>query len=386
MRIVHILENADDTYGGPARSVPYLAAQLQCLGNSVELRTTYSDEAEHNSVCEDQKIPLKRYRVYGPTKLRFSRKFLKDLEQVIVAKKNEKIILHVHNLRTRTTFVAYLMKRRFPKNVVLVVSPRGSLFARSLNQKKWWKRILGALFQKHMLRIADRIHVTSDDEQSAVEAYVSQCTTQVISNGIDLDEFQTLPSKDESAAYFDLNVQHTHVLFLWRVHIKKWFDRVVDAFIALARDYPDMVLLIAWPKEDLSLWEKSYLRLQDAWLLPRVKDLGMVREKERAYAFTLADIFVLPSETENFWIVIAEALACEDVVIVSNNTPRHDLNSLQAGYCIPLKDFTQTWEKVLRLTKEERDAIGKRWREYVYQNYDWKMLWDEYEKMYATSI
>lgn len=386
MEIIHVLENSDDTYGWPARSVPYLCSQLKKRWHAVSLRTTFSQENESNIVCEEKQIPLRRFPSYWSLQMRFSPGLLRELLSH-VRHATHPIIVHVHNLRNFPTLSAYIVKLCFPQKVKLIISPRWSLFARSLAQKKKMKDILWAVFQKDMLSKAECIHATSHEEKDAIHTYMKEkesTNIQVLSNGVELEEFDTLPTQQESRAYFELSEDKMYMLFLWRIHTKKWFDILIDCFVKSAQKFPKLHLLVAGMKEDIQLRESSMETLKEHNLLARIEDLGMVKWVERIYAYRSADVFMLPSHTENFGIVIAEALACEKLVITSDNTPWHELNALGAWYCIPLADFDKTLQDVLTCSAQERELLWKRWRAYVYEHFSWDILWDKYEQMYAS--
>jgi len=325
MRIIQLVENIDESYWGPAKSIPQVSKYLIKNGANVEIRTTYDKKSEHNITCQKEWIKIIRFPAYFGRFIRFSWKLLIELSKTI-NKSKDTIFINTHNLRTRPTFVGFFVKLTHKNKVKLIITPRGSLFPRSLSQKKIIKKIIRILFQKRMLQKADIIHVTSDQEEKAVKDLWIKSKIINISNWIDLDEFEDLPSKEESQKYFKLDSSKKYLFFISRIHKKKWFDHLVDIRIDLAKKYSDLDLVIAGPKQDRNLREDSIKKVKKNKLEKRFHDLGVLDIKERIYGYRATDIFVLPSHTENFGIVIAEALACERIVATTDQTPWDEIN------------------------------------------------------------
>ncbi len=165
MKILHIVENLDNSYGGPAKSVPLLVKYLNKLNieNKIFTIQVYENE-ENNILCENNidviKVPLK-----GIKKIKFS----PILEAKITKEITDETIIHVHTLWTYPTYLGYKIAKK--SNIPLIVSLRGMMYDWCLNQSKYIKKIAMCLFQKKMLKKANIIHITESNEKKSFREY-----------------------------------------------------------------------------------------------------------------------------------------------------------------------------------------------------------------------
>ena len=152
-----------------------------------------------------------------------------------------------------------------------------------------------------------------------------------------------------------------YLLFLSRIHPKKGCDLLVDAFAALAGQHPALDLVMAGP-DTLGLRAPLMERAAARGCAARVHWPGMLEGAAKWGAFRGCEAFVLPSHTENFGIVVAEALACGKPVLISDRVNIwREVEAGGAGLVRPdtpagtaalLRDF-------LALPASERDAMGR---------------------------
>ncbi len=207
-----------------------------------------------------------------------------------------------------------------------------------------------------MLERADLIHATSEVEYGEIRASGFKATVAIIPNGIDLPD---LPVSRPTAS------QRT-LLFLSRIHPIKGSDRLLHAWQQLQHKHPDWRLRVVGRGEPSH--ERALRKLAHSLQLERVDFSGPLYGAEKSKAYFEADVFVLPTHSENFGMVVAEALAHGCPVVVSKEAPwagvqkercgwwiEHDVNTLTGGLDAALSESSEA----LR----EKGAKGRTWME-----------------------
>ena len=100
--------------------------------------------------------------------------------------------------------------------------------------------------------------------------------------------------------------------------------------------------------------------------------LGEVDGEAKTRAYLDADVFVLPTFSENFGVVVAEALAHGLPVITTRGAPWADLETYGCGWWVDIgvEPLVQALREAMALSDDERRAMGERGRDYV-RRYDW---------------
>jgi glycosyltransferase involved in cell wall biosynthesis len=107
------------------------------------------------------------------------------------------------------------------------------------------------------------------------------------------------------------------VLFLGRIHPKKGCDILIEAFAQIASKDPALHLVIAGPDKDG--WRSALEKIvHQSGIYDRVSWTGMLVGDLKWGAFHAADIFILPSHSENFGVAVVEALACGIPVLITD--------------------------------------------------------------------
>ena len=107
--------------------------------------------------------------------------------------------------------------------------------------------------------------------------------------------------------------------------------------------------------------------------------------EEKIALYQSSSLFVLPSYSENFGMVIAEALSCGVPVITTDNTPWELLNETKTGWCISLSEdnLVNAIEDALSLRAETLYEMGQRGSREVYERFDYQSIAKKNVELYT---
>jgi glycosyltransferase involved in cell wall biosynthesis len=149
--------------------------------------------------------------------------------------------------------------------------------------------------------------------------------------------------------------------------------------MAVMRDATLSVYGSGAPEYEKSLHEAA-ARLE---LLPRVRFHGPVSGAEKARALQRADICVVPSHSENFGIVVAEALAHGTPVVASTGTPWSEIEARGAGRWVS-NDARSLARAIESMREADLAATGRRGREWMGQEFAWDSIAVRMHASYET--
>jgi glycosyltransferase involved in cell wall biosynthesis len=232
----------------------------------------------------------------------------------------------------------------------------------ALNQRAWKKQLAMALYQRYDLQTARLFVATAESEYDSLRQAGVRRPVAVIPNGV---EFQVKPAEKPK---YDEATRKT-ALFLSRVHPKKGLLNLLDAWARLTPK--GWCLKLAGPNEDGHLAEVMGLARR-LGIVESVEYVGEVDGAEKAKLYAEANLFVLPTFSENFGVVVTEALAHGLPVITTRGAPWADLETYGCGWWIDIgvEPLVRALSKAVELGDDERRAMGVRAREYV-RRYNW---------------
>lgn len=354
MKIIHIVPSVADEASGPSYSVIRLCEALAELGHDVTLAALDPQPPDDPPAC------LRTFRAgLGPKRLGRSPAFKKWLLRRALSGSVD--ILHNHSL--------WMMPNIYPgeaarkSGVPLVVSPRGTLSEWAMKNGSPMKRLIWPLFQKRAISRAACFHATAPLERDDIRRRGFLQPVAVIPNGMDVPLRR---EKKGSGA--------RTVLFLGRLHPKKGLDMLLPAWKLVHQRFPEWRLVIAGPDEG---GHRRKMELLAKNLdLERLEFVGPLYGSDKTEAYHEAELFVLPTYSENFGLAVAEALAAGTPVIVTKGAPWGSLESSSAGWWVNIgvNPLAKALEDALSGSRETHRQMGVRGRSLIEREFSWKVV------------
>lgn len=348
MKVLHIIASLDESAGGPSRSVPLTCRYLARAGVQIELIAAPSAnlvELQLEEGLQVRFLSIKELHTFGQN-LRQGDYDLVHLQHIWHP------YIHVMAQAARRAGIPYL------------ITPRGMLEPWIMNRNRWKKQLALFLYQRRDIRKASVLHATCQLEQDNIRALGYQNPIEIIPNGMELS---TIPSPKEDYGSKKL-------VFLSRIHPKKGIEILLDAWKQLNQQ--------EWTLEIAGNGDESYLQaLQNKIKNNSITGVSLVGPQygEAKWDFLKsADLFVLPTYSENFGIAIAEALAVGLPVVTTTGSPWEELHIHHCGWWIDLsvEQLARTLHKAIETPAKELHQMGERGKLLIQNNYDiTKVVW-----------
>ena len=285
----------------------------------------------------------------------------------------------IHNFGTWTPFNHRIASAARRANIPCVFCPMGMLEPWSLAQKRLKKQIGLKLYQRDDINRSAAVHATSRLEAENLRAIGIDVPIAVIPHGIDFPVNQ--PVKQSH----DPNSDEKTILFMSRIHPKKGLLELVDACARMKRG--NWKVIIAGPDTDgyQTVIEQAVgsAKLQDKFAF-----VGPVYGEQKSDLFTQADLFVLPTHSENFGLVIPEALAHGVPVITTTGAPWAEIQEVNCGWWIPpgADPLEVALTEALSMSRATLIQMGERGRSLVEARYAWPAIIQKHIVLYKWLI
>jgi glycosyltransferase involved in cell wall biosynthesis len=345
MSIIHVVPSVAEKASGPTYSVVRLCESLIEHGQQVMLATLDEGPMVHPAAY------LRRFEFgLGPQRLGRSPAMKRWLDRELGSGKVE--IVHNHSLWMMPNVYPGTAARRY--GVPLVVSPRGTLSEWAMRSGSPAKRLFWPLVQRKAVAAAKCLHATSEGEYRDIRRWSFRQPVCIIPNGIDLP-----PVRPRAGS-----LPRT-LLFMGRIHPIKGLDLLLEAWREVSVRFPDWRLRIIGP--DSGGYLDKVLQMARRLQLARVVFEGPIYRQAKHEALGDADLFILPSRSENFGVTVAEALAAGTPAIVSRGAPWAGLEANGAGWwCeIGVAPLVACLESALATPPAALREMGRRGRRWM---------------------
>ncbi|HWX43116.1 MAG TPA: glycosyltransferase [Blastocatellia bacterium] len=371
MKILHVTPSFHPAYiyGGTTRSVYDLCRNLARAGCEVKVLTTDANgpdavlDVDTGSEVQIEDGIIVRYchRIMdvsvSPKLPRLLPSYLRWADVVH--------LMAVYSFPTIPTLLACKVMRK-----PVVWSPRGMLQRWESTRRPWlkaaWERVCRVAAPKRLT-----LHVTSEQEAAESRQRLPGIDSIVIPNGIEIPgAVQHVESNRE-----------LRLVYLGRIHPKKGIENLLEAYKMLNGNLGKTPSLSIAGDGEPRYVDSIRARVEQLSPSRSVKMIGPVHGESKESLFRNADVVVVPSHTENFGLVVAEALAHGVPVIASKGTPWSRVEEIGCGLWID-NDPQSLAAGIERIAAMPLQAMGDRGREWIGREFSWHLVAEQTMQLY----
>lgn len=386
LKVLHLIPSIAPVRGGPSQAILQMVDTLRDQGIDAEIATTNDNGSDLLDVPLYQRIiyqdvpvwffPRFSPQIHSVREFAFSYPLTRWLWQNL----DQYDLLHVHAIFSYPSTVAMTIARI--KRIPYINRPLGQLCTWSLQQSQRKKQLYLNLIEYRNLNHAHSLHFTSEQEQQEASALGLKPPSFILPHGITVPSLNHQAS-DQLRKKFNLSPKEPILLFMSRLHEKKGLEYLIPALGKLKEQRFTFILAgNGTPEYEAKI---THL-LNQAGITNRTYRPGFVSGEQKNLFLQGSDLFVLTSHSENFGIVVLEAMAAGLPVLI---TPGVALASLvkqhQLGYVTELdsKMIASQLQNCLESPsqlEEKRDRA----REFIFNYYTWNKIASQLIEVYQN--
>lgn len=312
MRVLLVIDGMSPQFGGPPRVVLGSAIGLVQAGHDVTILSTLSED-DRDGVEDfvrggrDGGVDFVFIPPVGVTAIWFGEREGRLQDSIDAAD-----VVHCHGIWSPLLLIAADSARRSSKPYLVSVHGLLSPWAmRKSPLKKWIARVFFGI--SAYLEQADSVIFGTRGEHLASANLCANFEPVYIPNGASVQTGRKPVTEAEQARLREVAPATAGwqklILFYSRIHPKKGLDMLVDAFAAIACDFPGTGLLIAGLPEDRAYQELVERKISASDFADRIVITTELTGDRGRFLYSRSDVFALPSYDEGFSIALLEALA-----------------------------------------------------------------------------
>jgi glycosyltransferase involved in cell wall biosynthesis len=334
MKVLHVIPSVALWRGGPSVAIRAITHGLARQGLDTHVATTDDNRPTRLNVPAQEPVDADGVIYhYFPRQIRYyicSAPFATWFWRHV----RDYDVIHIHTIFSYCSTVAAWIACQ--QGVPYIIRPAGMLSRWGFrNGRPSLKRSSFAMIEKPLLSRAAAVQYTTEQEREEASDLKFSHHPVVIPNPVVWGAPATLSGRQFRSQYPAL-ADRRIVLFLSRIHPKKGVDLLLPAFREVLREYPTAALVIVGdgdvPSMVQDLRRLAYsLGIENSVFWP-----GFLGGSAKAAALAAAEVFVLPSYSENFGMAPVEAMSMGIPVVVTDQVGIHkEISEGQAGIVTP---------------------------------------------------
>jgi glycosyltransferase involved in cell wall biosynthesis len=386
MRLLNVVATLSAASGGPTTALLGQSRALAQLGHNVTVLSVNAHRRGEPVVGQGRETRHEdgvRYEYFpAAPPLRWLRS--PALAAALPAEVAAAELVAIHGLYLHPLLAAGRLCRRLGRRYVL--RPLGTLDPVIQARRRWRKRLANLAGGQALLDGAAALHFTSEAEAAIARPWLKGQASFLVPHGVGI------PPPVEPAALARFRTRWLGedsgpvLLFLSRLTPKKGLDRLVAALPALRARWPRLTLLVA-----------GYDEGPQAALARQAEELGVgealvftghLDGAERSAAFAAADLFVLPSQSENFGLAALEAAGSGLPALLSPGVAVAEELAQAGAAALAEPEPGELSRRIAALLEDEgaRRALAERGRAVVPERYGWPAAARCLAEAYATVL
>lgn len=380
MRILQVIPAYPPStgYGGAPIVAHKISKILVKRGHKVVVYTTDANDSNtrlKSKIRFMDGIEVHYYR-NASNSLAYNYKIFISPKMVSDMKNNKFDIIHAHDFRTFQNILVYFTARKF--NIPYFIHPHGKPPLHKDKRSKNLKYIFDIVIGNKILKNASKLFVLNQNEKEQYKFIVKKDNIDIIPNGIDILDYNSLPPKGTLKDKYNIDIDHKIILYLGRIHKSKGLDILIKSFKRLLKKTDKVKLIIAGPDDkylDPLTKLATSLKIDDKILFT-----GFLSHRDKLAAYVDADIFVTPT-FYGFPLTFLESMACATPIITTNAGDYMD-GIDEVGLVVPY-DEIKLKNALFRFLNNDylRERMGINAKRLV-KEYDWEKIVDKIERSY----
>ena len=309
-------------------------------------------------------------------------------------------MVHIHEHRqTLAIIVSYFARKN---NIPYIVQAHGSVLP--FFQKESLKNLFDRVFGFKILHNASCVFaLTGVEKEQYLKMGVDEDKIEIVPLGINLEEYENLPTYGKFRSKFNINDDEKLILFVGRIHEIKGLDLLIDAFYDLiynednednedkgdnsenSENSDNVPIKLAIVGPDDGFLSRLEEKISEYSIEENVIITGPLYKEEKQEALVDCDFFVMPSKYESFTTSGLEAMACGKPLVLTKNNHIHDWVDGNVGLaCDDDRDsLREAMEKIL-FDEDLAKIYGENGKKLIEEKYNWdiinKQILDIYDK------
>lgn len=371
MKILQTIAGLNILSGGPSRSTYQLVKGMNELGGEVDLCTILPKKT-----CDGNTGDNETWIYALPSDTITPLSLSKNMKSFLLNSNYD--LYNTNGLWLYCNHITCKIARK--KNKPYIITPRGMLYPDALKRSAWKKMLTRKLwFDKDILN-ASCIHATCSEEAKYIRDFGYKGPIAIIGNVVEIPEFAKLAVQKPNGK--------KKLGYLGRLHPRKHVEYVIEAISKLPNEIKENLTFQIMGKgvDGYELFLKTLVKNNK---LEKIVDfVGFVDGEEKYKKLRDLSVLFVPSDFENFGMIIPEALISGTPVMASLGTPWQSLNETKSGWWVDatVDNIQKIITDVVNMPESEILEMGARGRKMVEDNFSSNIIATKMLQLYSWII